>query len=27
DIKSRHNSDKDFIDTILKDYNFYTQSM
>jgi uncharacterized RDD family membrane protein YckC len=26
-IKSVHNSDKDFIETILKDYNFYTQSM
>ncbi|UAM99356.1 RDD family protein [Polaribacter litorisediminis] len=26
-IKSVHKSDKDFIDTVLKDYNFYTQSM
>ncbi|PQJ78345.1 RDD family protein [Polaribacter porphyrae] len=27
DIKSIHKSDKEFIDTVLKDYNFYTQSM
>jgi len=27
DIKSVHKSDKEFIDTILKDYNYYTQSM
>jgi uncharacterized RDD family membrane protein YckC len=27
DIKSIHKSDKEFIDTILKDYNFYTQNM
>lgn len=27
DIKSVHNSDSDFIDTILKDYNYYTQNM
>ena len=27
DIKSVHKTDKKFIDTILKDYNFYTQSM
>ena len=27
DIKSLHNSDKEFIDTVLKDYNFYTQNM
>lgn len=27
DIKSVHNSDKEFIDTILKDYNYYTQNM
>jgi hypothetical protein len=27
DIKSVHVSDKDFIDTVLKDYNFYTQNM
>jgi uncharacterized RDD family membrane protein YckC len=26
-IKSIHKSDKDFIDTVLKDYNFYTQNM
>ena len=26
-IISKHNSDKDFIDTVLKDYNFYTQNM
>jgi uncharacterized RDD family membrane protein YckC len=26
-IKSLHKSDKEFIDVILKDYNFYTQSM
>jgi len=26
-IKSVHNSDKEFIDTVLKDYNFYTQNM
>lgn len=26
-IKSVHNSDKEFIDTILKDYNYYTQNM
>jgi uncharacterized RDD family membrane protein YckC len=27
DIKSVHSSDKEFIDTVLKDYNFYTQNM
>jgi uncharacterized RDD family membrane protein YckC len=27
DIKSVHTSDLEFIDTVLKDYNFYTQSM
>lgn len=27
EIKSVHKSDKEFIDTVLKDYNFYTQSM
>ena len=27
DIKSKHNSDSEFIDVILKDYNFYTQNM
>ena len=27
DIKSIHKSDKEFIDTVLKDYNFYTQHM
>lgn len=27
DIKSIHKSDKEFISTILKDYNFYTQNM
>lgn len=27
DIKSVHKSDKEFIDIILKDYNFYTQNM
>ena len=27
DIKSVHKSDKEFIDVILKDYNFYTQNM
>jgi hypothetical protein len=27
DIKSVHKSDKDFIDTVLKDYNYYTQNM
>ena len=27
EIKSVHASDKDFIDTVLKDYNFYTQNM
>jgi len=27
DIKSVHSSDKEFIDTVLKDYNFYTQSI
>ncbi|WP_452219616.1 RDD family protein [Lacinutrix salivirga] len=27
DIKSKHNNDMEFIDTVLKDYNFYTQSM
>tara|TARA_R110001592_G_scaffold110260_9_gene306458 strand:- start:1559 stop:2371 length:813 start_codon:yes stop_codon:yes gene_type:complete len=27
DIKSIHKNDKEFIDTVLKDYNFYTQSM
>ncbi|AUC81395.1 RDD family protein [Lacinutrix sp. Bg11-31] len=26
-IKSSHQNDKEFIDVILKDYNFYTQSM
>jgi uncharacterized RDD family membrane protein YckC len=26
-IVSKHNSDKEFIDTVLKDYNFYTQNM
>ncbi|MCL7764587.1 RDD family protein [Polaribacter sp. Z014] len=26
-IKSVHNSDKEFIDIVLKDYNFYTQNM
>lgn len=26
-IQSVHKSDKEFIDTVLKDYNFYTQSM
>ncbi|KGL63483.1 RDD family protein [Polaribacter sp. Hel1_85] len=26
-IKSVHKSDKEFIDAVLKDYNFYTQSM
>jgi uncharacterized RDD family membrane protein YckC len=26
-IKSRHSSDTEFIDTVLKDYNYYTQSM
>ena len=26
-ISSKGNSDKEFIDTVLKDYNFYTQSM
>lgn len=26
-IKSVHKSDKEFIDTVLKDYNFYTQNM
>lgn len=26
-IKSKHSSDKEFIDVILKDYNYYTQSM
>ena len=27
EIKSIHKSDKEFIDTVLKDYNFYTQHM
>ncbi|WP_397446538.1 RDD family protein [Polaribacter sp. R77954] len=27
EIKSNHKSDRDFIDTILKDYNYYTQHM
>ncbi|PWG04408.1 RDD family protein [Polaribacter aquimarinus] len=27
EIKSVHKSDKEFIDTVLKDYNFYTQDM
>ena len=27
DIKSNHKSDKEFISTVLKDYNFYTQNM
>ncbi|APZ47316.1 RDD family protein [Polaribacter reichenbachii] len=27
DIKSVHKSDSEFIDTILKDYNYYTQNM
>lgn len=27
EIKSIHNSDKEFIDTVLKDYNYYTQHM
>ena len=27
DIKSIHKSDKEFIDVVLKDYNFYTQNM
>ena len=27
EIKSIHKSDKEFIDTVLKDYNFYTQKM
>ncbi|MFK8060720.1 MAG: RDD family protein [Polaribacter sp.] len=27
DIKSKHKSDKEFIDTVLKDYNYYTQNM
>lgn len=27
EIKSVHQSDKEFIDVVLKDYNFYTQSM
>ena len=27
EIKSLHASDKDFIDIVLKDYNFYTQNM
>jgi uncharacterized RDD family membrane protein YckC len=27
EIKSLHKSDKEFIDTVLKDYNYYTQSM
>ena len=27
EIKSVHNSDKEFIDIVLKDYNFYTQNM
>jgi uncharacterized RDD family membrane protein YckC len=27
DIKSIHKSDLEFIDTVLKDYNYYTQSM
>ena len=27
EIKSVHKSDKEFIDTILKDYNYYTQNM
>ncbi|MCI2228507.1 RDD family protein [Polaribacter sp. MSW13] len=26
-IKSKHTTDKEFIDAILKDYNFYTQNM
>ena len=26
-IVSKHKSDKEFIDTVLKDYNFYTQNM
>ena len=26
-IKSVHKSDKEFIDAVLKDYNFYTQNM
>jgi uncharacterized RDD family membrane protein YckC len=26
-IKSVHSSDKEFIDTVLKDYNYYTQNM
>ena len=26
-IKSKHNNDKDFIGTVLKDYNYYTQNM
>ncbi|MCX7548112.1 RDD family protein [Xanthomarina sp. F1114] len=26
-IKSSHNNDKEFIDAVLKDYNYYTQSM
>ena len=26
-IKCKHSSDKEFIDIILKDYNYYTQSM
>ena len=27
EIKSVHKSDKEFIDIVLKDYNFYTQNM
>jgi hypothetical protein len=27
DIKSVHKNDKEFIDTVLKDYNYYTQNM
>jgi uncharacterized RDD family membrane protein YckC len=27
EIKSLHSSDKEFIDVVLKDYNYYTQSM
>lgn len=27
DIKSIHKSDREFIDTVLKDYNYYTQNM
>lgn len=27
DLKSIHKSDKEFIDTVLKDYNYYTQNM